>query len=147
MKFNLPSQLCPFCNVDRPLLAETDLSLAFFDAYPVSQGHTLIIPKRHIETIWEMTDEECADAIDLIRKVKGILKGKFDPHGFNLGRHERMAVKTLPGSPFEVVETKFLFHLLMRLLANPPCLDGNSQTAQIGRGKSVQAKEESRGRI
>ena len=52
-------------------------------------------------------------------------------------RHERMAVKTLPGSPFEVVEAKFLFHLLMRLLANPPCLDGNSQTAQIGRGRQV----------
>ena len=34
-------------------------------------------------------------------------------------RHERMAVKTLPGSPFEVVEAKFLFQLLMGLLANP----------------------------
>jgi len=52
-------------------------------------------------------------------------------------RHERMAVKALPGSPFEVVEAKFLFHLLMGLLANPPCLDGNSQTAQIGRGRQV----------
>ena len=52
-------------------------------------------------------------------------------------RHERMAVKTLPGSPFEVVEAKFLFHLLMRLLANPPCLDGNGQSAQIGRGRQV----------
>lgn len=76
---------CIFCNVDRALLAETDLSLAFLDAYPVSQGHTLIIPKRHIETIWEMTNEEYADAFDVIRKVKGILKGKFDPHGFNVG--------------------------------------------------------------
>ena len=46
-------------------------------------------------------------------------------------------MKTLPGSPFEVVEAKFLFHLLMRLLANPPCLDGNGQSAQIGRGRQV----------
>ena len=52
-------------------------------------------------------------------------------------RHGRMAVKTLPGSPFEVVEAKFLFHLLMRLLPNPPCLNGNSQSAQIGRGRQV----------
>ena len=51
--------------------------------------------------------------------------------------HERMAVKTLPGSPFEVVEAKFFFQLLMRLLANPPSLDGNSQSAQIGRGRQV----------
>ena len=39
-------------------------------------------------------------------------------------RHERMAVETLPGSPFEVIEAEFLFQLLMGLLANPSCLDG-----------------------
>ncbi len=48
-----------------------------------------------------------------------------------------MAVKTLPGSPFEVIEAEFLFHLLMRLLANPPCLDGSSQSAQIGRSRQI----------
>ena len=52
-------------------------------------------------------------------------------------RHERMAVKTLPGSPFEVVEAKFFFQLLMGLLANPSCLDGGSQGAQIGRGRQI----------
>ena len=52
-------------------------------------------------------------------------------------RHERMAVKTLPGSPFEVIEAEFLFHLLMRLLANPSCLDGSSQSAQIGRSRQI----------
>jgi diadenosine tetraphosphate (Ap4A) HIT family hydrolase len=76
---------CIFCNLDRAPLAETDLSLAFLDTFPVSQGHTLVIPKRHIETIWDMTSEECSDAFDLIRKVKDILKGKFNPQGFNVG--------------------------------------------------------------
>jgi hypothetical protein len=52
-------------------------------------------------------------------------------------RHERMAVETLPGSPFEVIEAKLLFHLLMCLLANPPCLDGSSQSAQIGRSRQI----------
>ena len=51
--------------------------------------------------------------------------------------HERMAVKTLPGSPFEVVEAKFLFQLLMSLLANPSRLDGGSQAAQIGRSRQI----------
>src|ERR1700722_9280404 len=48
-----------------------------------------------------------------------------------------MAVKSLPGSPFEVVEPKLLFQLLMGLLANPTCLDGGSQSAQIGRSRTV----------
>jgi diadenosine tetraphosphate (Ap4A) HIT family hydrolase len=76
---------CIFCNLDRAILAETDLSLAFPDTFPVSKGHTLVIPKRHIETIWDMTNEEYADVFDLIRKVKDILNAKFDPDGFNVG--------------------------------------------------------------
>ena len=47
--------------------------------------------------------------------------------------HERMAVETLPGSPFKVIEAKFLFQLLMGLLANPSCLDGGRQGRQTGR--------------
>src|SRR5215831_8010554 len=52
-------------------------------------------------------------------------------------RHECMAVKALPGSPFEVVEPKFLFQLLMGLLANPSSLDSRSQGAQIGRSGQI----------
>ena len=52
-------------------------------------------------------------------------------------RHERMAVETLPGSPFEVIEAKFLFQLLMGLLANPSCLDGGRQGTQTGRRRQI----------
>ena len=39
-------------------------------------------------------------------------------------RHERMTVKALPGSSLEVIKSEFLFQLLMRLFADPSCLDG-----------------------
>ena len=45
--------------------------------------------------------------------------------------HERMAVKSLPGSPFEVVEPQLLFQLLMGLFANQTCLDGGSQSVPV----------------
>jgi hypothetical protein len=48
-------------------------------------------------------------------------------------RHERVAVKTLPGSALEVIETEFLFELLVSLLTNPSRLDGGRQAAQVGR--------------
>ncbi len=51
--------------------------------------------------------------------------------------HERVTVKALPGSPLEVVEAKFLFQLLMGLLADPPRLDGGSQRAQRRPGGQV----------
>ena len=45
--------------------------------------------------------------------------------------HERMTVKALPGSSLEVIETEFLFQLLVSLLANPSRLDGGRQGAQV----------------
>ena len=38
--------------------------------------------------------------------------------------HQRVTMKTLPGSSLEVIKPEFLFQLLMRLFANPSCLDG-----------------------
>ena len=52
-------------------------------------------------------------------------------------RHERVTMKTLPGPPFEVVEAKFLFQLLMGLLADPSGLDCGSQVAQVHLGWQV----------
>ena len=52
-------------------------------------------------------------------------------------RHERMAVKTLPGPALKVIETEFLFQLLVSLLANPSRLDGRRQGAQGGVRRQV----------
>lgn len=76
---------CVFCHPDRSILAETRLSLALPDSFPVSNGHTLVIPKRHVASLWQMTDEEYTDAFNLVRQVKEILQGKFQPQGFNVG--------------------------------------------------------------
>jgi hypothetical protein len=64
------------------------------------------------------------------------LKATVLQEGESEHRHERMAVKTLPGSSLEVVEAESLFQL-MRMLANPSCLYGGGQSAQIGRGRQI----------
>ena len=46
-------------------------------------------------------------------------------------RHERMAMKALPGSSLEVIETEFFFQLLVSLLANPSRLDSGRQGVQV----------------
>lgn len=76
---------CIFCRPDRSVLAESELSLAFLDSFPVSTGHALIVPKRHVVTIWEMTTEEYTDAFNLVRQVKDVLQEKYAPQGFNVG--------------------------------------------------------------
>lgn len=72
---------CPFCQRVYSLLAETKLSFAFLDNFPVA----LVIPKRHVSTIWYLTPHEYADAFDLVRQVKELIQKKFDPQGINVG--------------------------------------------------------------
>ena len=76
---------CIFCRLNRSTLAETKLSLACLDSFPVSKGHTLVIPKRHVVSLWEMTTEEYTDAFALVRQVKDVLQEQFHPQGFNVG--------------------------------------------------------------
>jgi diadenosine tetraphosphate (Ap4A) HIT family hydrolase len=76
---------CIFCRMDRSLLAETKLSCAFFDGFPITGGHSLVIPKRHVRSIWEMTADEYNDAFSLARTVKDLLLKQFAPDGFNIG--------------------------------------------------------------
>lgn len=61
------------------------MSLAFFDGFPVSPGHTLIIPRRHVASFFDLTDEEVADMLALARRVQTILDKRFHPDGYNLG--------------------------------------------------------------
>ena len=51
--------------------------------------------------------------------------------GVSNHRHKSVTVKTVPGPSLEVIETEFLFQLLMRLLADPSRLDGCSQPPQV----------------
>ncbi len=76
---------CPFCQINHSILAETKLSFAFFDNFPVSKGHALVTPKRHVATIWELWDDEYADMFNLVRQVKEIIQDKFAPQGINVG--------------------------------------------------------------
>ena len=76
---------CPFCNFKEKILFENELALAFFDSYPVSKGHTLIIPKRHSEQYFELTKEEISAMHELSKKVKEYLDNLYHPDGYNVG--------------------------------------------------------------
>ncbi len=77
---------CPFCE-KRPeeLLAANALALAFYDAFPVNRGHALIVPRRHVETLFDANPEELAAMNELLFRLKGILDEEFAPDGYNVG--------------------------------------------------------------
>jgi diadenosine tetraphosphate (Ap4A) HIT family hydrolase len=50
---------CPFCDIDPiRITAENDLAYVVHDGYPVTELHTLIIPKRHADTYFDLTNQE-----------------------------------------------------------------------------------------
>ena len=54
------------------------------DGYPVSEGHTLIIPKRHIGSYFELTSPEMAAIHDLLRMAKRDLDALYHPDDYNI---------------------------------------------------------------
>ena len=77
---------CPFCNVEpNRVIEKRKLSIAFFDKFPVSIGHVLIIPRRHEPNYFNLTLEEKLDIEKLTNSVINYLKMKFSPDGFNIG--------------------------------------------------------------
>ena len=77
---------CIFCNVsESDVISANNLAIAFYDKFPVNEGHVLIVPKRHVETFFDATLEEIHAVNLLIFEVKEILEVKFNPDGYNIG--------------------------------------------------------------
>lgn len=77
---------CPFCTLSPERIIDfNDLALVIRDGYPVSPGHTLVIPKRHIGSWFEITQAEQQALLDLLAKAKAVLETEFKPDGYNIG--------------------------------------------------------------
>ena len=89
---------CPFCQLDAARIAfADDVTLVIRDAFPVSPGHTLIIPRRHVGSFFELTPPERASMFELLTQAKAELDGTLQPDGFNIGINDGTAAgQTVP---------------------------------------------------
>lgn len=79
---------CIFCEIAKSdrVIDETNLSFVIRDGFPVTDGHTLFIPKRHVADYFELSREEIADIQKLLLKHKLIIeKNDRSVEGFNVG--------------------------------------------------------------
>jgi diadenosine tetraphosphate (Ap4A) HIT family hydrolase len=74
---------CVFCK-NLPKVAENELTYALFDIHPISEGHTLIIPKRHVEQVFDLTSQETESMRALLLEMKQRLQEKHNPDGYNI---------------------------------------------------------------
>ena len=83
MNIDIKNHSSPFLNKDKIL--ENEFAFAIYDGFQVSKGHSLVIPKRVVSSVFDLDDDEYNLIFILLRDVKKILLEKFKPDGFNIG--------------------------------------------------------------
>ena len=77
---------CVFCDIDQDRIEwEDDLVFAIRDAYPVTAGHTLLIPKRHVATWFDATETEQVALVRGVKAMKSALDASHAPDAYNVG--------------------------------------------------------------
>lgn len=89
---------CPFCHLEPSrVIAGNPLAVAIRDGYPISPGHSLVIPRRHVGSFFEISDEERCAMFELLGNQKQLLDEEFSPAGYNVGINDGAAAgQTVP---------------------------------------------------
>ncbi len=94
----MPDPTCPFCTLpaDR-VLGQNARAVWIRDAYPVSPGHSLVIPRRHVGSFFAIRHEERGAMLELLDAAKAATVAEFRPDGFNIGINDGPAAgQTVP---------------------------------------------------
>lgn len=89
---------CPFCSLppDR-IVQASEHAIVIRDGYPVSRGHTLVIPRRHVGSFFDVTPAERDDLMSLLAAARVDLDREFHPAGYNIGINDGAAAgQTVP---------------------------------------------------
>ncbi len=84
--------VCPFCALPAErVLFRNDSVVVARDAYPVTPGHTLVIPVRHVASFFDATPPERDAMLALLDVAKQQLQAEFGPAGYNIGINDGAA--------------------------------------------------------
>lgn len=89
-------QGCTFCKIVQGKLYATkvyedDEFIVFMDKRPINDGHTLVVPKKHYETIFDMSYEEIGKLFSLATKVAKAIVKATNADGLNIGQNNGRA--------------------------------------------------------
>ncbi|MEO8655337.1 MAG: HIT domain-containing protein [Ramlibacter sp.] len=92
------SDSCPFCTLPRTrIVSENEHAVLVADAYPVTAGHMLVIPKRHVGSFFNATSVERSALLELLDAAKVMIDMEHRPDGYNIGFNDGSAAgQTVP---------------------------------------------------
>ena len=89
---------CLFCALPASRIIDADANAVVIrDGFPVSEGHTLVIPRRHVGSFFEVTAAERESLLTLLERAKAELDRLYSPDGYNVGINDGPAAgQTVP---------------------------------------------------
>lgn len=96
---------CPFCDVspDR-VFHEGQHVLGLWDGFPLSPGHALLVPRRHVATWFDASSEEQRELLEGIEAARSAILARHHPDGFNIGMNLGQAAgQTVPHLHLHVI--------------------------------------------
>ncbi len=103
---------CIFCKIakkeiPKEIIYENDNFLSFFDISPQIEGHTLVISKKHFETILDIPNSIAPELFDCVKNTLAKLKNKYEFTGFNLVNNNfKSAEQVVPHLHFHILPRK-----------------------------------------
>ena len=85
-------QACIFCAPPAErIFFRSELVIALWDAFPVSPGHALLVPRRHVATIFEANRDERLALLEAVDAARAIIDERHRPDGYNIGINDGAA--------------------------------------------------------
>jgi diadenosine tetraphosphate (Ap4A) HIT family hydrolase len=105
MERSTGQQDCPFCNLTgRTPVLDGANATAISDAYPVTAGHTLVLPKRHVVSLFDLPAEAYAAVWEMVAAVRAKLAADLNLHGLPVGLNDGTAAgQTVPHAHVHVI--------------------------------------------
>ncbi|MDP6523502.1 MAG: HIT family protein [Kiritimatiellia bacterium] len=95
----------PFHPVDPGrVVLETDEAVAFYDAYPITEGHALVVPKQRVSSLFELKPDIQTAVWDAVRLTREFLAKEYHTDSFNIGINDgRAAGQTITHTHIHVI--------------------------------------------
>ncbi len=83
---------CPFCGIQEgDFLCANSTGIAFYDRFPINEGHALVIPRAHVASVFDLDPAVQNELWEMVVAVRKILADRFSPAGFNVGVNDGVA--------------------------------------------------------
>jgi histidine triad (HIT) family protein len=127
--FWAPCWACRVLSGETPgsIVAETQEVVALINPFPLSSGHTLVVPRRHIRDLYELPDELAGPILSMASRVARAAKREFGAEGMTLRQNN------------EAASDQHLFHFHLHVI---PRFEGDSKRFNAVPEQASQAEQE-----